>query len=1075
MKYVLGLDLGITSIGWAVYNCELNNIHECGVRLFDAAENPKDKSSLAEPRRIARGQRRRIRRRAYRMEKIKQLLIQTKIISEVELENLFIRQGINTLQNKIRLYDVYDLRYRALEHRLSNLELAQVLIHLAKHRGFKSNRKNDKSVAGKINDSLQKNSELLGNGKYRSVGHMLSEDEKFALKKRNGNNDYQAMIKREDIEKEAKLILDVQANQGNTLVTPGFIERYITMFNWQKTFDWGGRIREMVGACQFEREEKRAAKACFSSEKFIAFSKLNNIKYTMDSIEYSLSTNETLAIFNLAVNKKSGLTFADIRFELGISDNAKFNFVKYDIKGDFLEIEKKEKIKELELKSYHLIKKSIVSQVGKTTFDNLIQNIKLYDDIATELTYNKTDESIRESLWGVFEGSVEYSNIFSKQEQSLIIDALINDGIGFDKNISLSLKALYKIIPYLEDGNRYDEASKLAGYHHSQKNNQLYQKLPSIQSLGLDQELTNPVVIRAVSQLRKVINAIIDKYGSPYQINIEMARDIGKSIEQRNEISKRQKDNRDNSDRLRLLFKEYFNRDPMKDELLKYRLWKQQDGKCVYSGDIINLSSILHGENATQVDHILPFSRSFDDSLNNKVLCLTAENQRKANQIPFEYFGQNQEKWHWFEEHCDSLHKHGRQSGFSDKKHQNLKLKTFNQEGFIDRNLNDTRYISRFCLNYLKDYLLFADKTNKKPVRTLTGQATAFIRNHWGLVKKREESDLHHAQDACVIAAFTTNMEQKIMQFMRAKDYGRQQNATYTDPESGEVFDRFPMPNLNFRDEVKQRLKEVFVSRMPKRGISGSVHKETIRSLKYVDKPVSNYNAGKPFSTINSSLIDSGIKIDKNDEIPTLCPTYKQHNPRIYNLLKQRLEEHGNDCKKAFATPIFAPKKDGTSSEVQIKSVKVIQPQNTGVRVNKGIADNGGMVRIDIFTKEGKNYIVPIYQADVVKDKLPDRAILASKQESEWERIDDSYKFRFSLFAKDLVKIVTKKAAYFGYYSGCHRANGALSILLHDGSNEISGIGIKLNTVLEKYQVDVLGNYSQVKQETRLGFNKKSL
>jgi CRISPR-associated endonuclease Csn1 len=182
MKYVLGLDLGITSIGWAVYNCELNNIHQCGVRLFDAAENPKDKSSLAEPRRTARGQRRRVRRRAYRMGKIKQLLIQNKIISELELEHLFARQE----KGNPDLYDVYYLRYRALDHRLSNIELAQILIHLAKHRGFKSNRKKDKSVAGKINDSLQINNDLVS--KYRSVGEMLYLNEKFGLK--NTPHDY---------------------------------------------------------------------------------------------------------------------------------------------------------------------------------------------------------------------------------------------------------------------------------------------------------------------------------------------------------------------------------------------------------------------------------------------------------------------------------------------------------------------------------------------------------------------------------------------------------------------------------------------------------------------------------------------------------------------------------------------------------------------------------------------------------------------------------------------------------------------------------------------------------------------
>ena len=198
MKYILGLDLGITSIGWAIYNLNTNYIEKSGVRLFDAAENPKDKSPLAEPRRIARGQRRRIRRRAYRMDKIKQFLIQQGIITPSELDNLFARND----KNNPNLYDVYFLRTKALEHRLANIELAQVLLHLAKHRGFKSNRKKDKSLDGKVNDSLKTNHELLIEKRYRSVGEMLHFDDKFGGpidklfrdKKRNGSGDYKVMI-----------------------------------------------------------------------------------------------------------------------------------------------------------------------------------------------------------------------------------------------------------------------------------------------------------------------------------------------------------------------------------------------------------------------------------------------------------------------------------------------------------------------------------------------------------------------------------------------------------------------------------------------------------------------------------------------------------------------------------------------------------------------------------------------------------------------------------------------------------------------------------------------------------------
>lgn len=906
---------------------------------------------------------------------------------------------------------------------------------------------------------------------------MLYKDNSFAANQRNRFGEYRVMLQRSDIETEARLILEKQQQLGNVFISNKFIENYLKMFNWQKSFDWRGNIIEMVGSCQFEKAEKRAPKACFSSEKFIALSKLNNIYYIHDSIEHRLSQSEIKYIYDLAIARKTksfNITFADIRKTLDLSDEARFNFVKYNSNDDFLECEKKEKIKELEFKFYHELKASIFNHIGEVTWSNLSSNTALIDEIAIALTYNKTDETIHKALAESFS---KHPHNFMAEEQALIINALISDGISFDKNISLSLIALYKITPLLELGQRYDEACASAGYNHSAQQSQRNIKLPTIQALGLDQELTNPVVIRAISQVRKVINAIIATYGSPYQINIELARDIGKSAQQRNEISKFQKENKANNEKMVAQFTEYFKRAPAKDELTKYKLWKQQNGHCLYSGESINLDEIRHGVNLTQIDHIIPFSRSFDDSLSNKGLCLTAENQRKGNQTPYEYIaanGNNEQKWHSFVEHCENLLKHGKQAGFSYKKYQLLLTKKFDQGKFIERNLNDTRYISSFCKNYLENNLHFAElgDKNKRRVRVLTGQATAFIRSHWGLSKSREENDLHHAQDACVIAAVTTSIQQRITAFMQAKSYGKNQDATYTDRESGEVFDRFPIPNINFRTEILLKVNQVFVSRMPKRTVTGQVHLDTIRSRRYVDNPVAEYNNGKPFSTINKRLTESGIKLDKDGEIPTLCPTYKQHNPNIYKLLKERLEKYDNDAKKAFAEPLFAPRKDGASSGNQIKTIKVIQAQNTGVLINQGIADNGGMIRIDIFTKDGKNYIVPIYLSDVIKGKLPERAMVAYKDEKEWKLIDENYNFRFSLYPNDLVKITTKKEIIFGYYISANRATAALQeILQHDGSRKYNGVGIQ-SAILEKYQVDVLGNISKIDKETRLDFSQ---
>lgn len=1076
MRYVLGLDLGITSIGWAVYDIDKCLIDKCGVRLFDAAENPKDKSPLSAPRREARGQRRRIRRRAYRMQKIRELLINTNLIEQNILNNLFSAQEKLPSNSSSSRYDVYELRYMALDSLVSNQQLCQILIHLAKHRGFKSNRKKDKALDGTINKSLQDNQKILQDNGYRTIGEMLYKDDKFLANRRNRFGEYRVMLQRADIEAEAKLILTKQAELGNLCISSEFINQYIKVFNQQKSFDWNNDIIKMVGKCYFEPDELRAPKACFSSEKFIALSKINNIMIKgSNPVERKLSQEEIERIFNFSLNKKlktiPKITFVDLRRILELRDDERFNFVKYKSDSDFLEQEKSEQIKELSLPATHELKNTIINTLGEITWSNLFNKTILLDQIAVDLTYNKTDEQIISALKITFN---KYPNNFTPIEQQKIMDAIIENGIGFDKNISLSLKSLYKITPFLENGKRYDEACKEAGYNHSAQDHAKNIKLPSIQALGLDKELTNPVVTRAISQTRKVINAIIDKYGSPYQINIELARDVGKSSKQRNEISKRQKDNEEFNKNLVSKFVEYFGRSPIKDELLKFKLWEQQSGKCIYSGEPLNLSDIQYGLNLAQIDHIIPHSRSFNDSLLNKVLCLTLENQRKGNQTPFEYIGangHNPDAWHKFTEFCHTLNKMNYLKGFSYAKCDLLLLKKI-PEGFIDRNLNDTRYISRFILNYLQNHLKFADNNHKVPARVLTGQATSFIRSHWGLRKVREESDTHHAQDACVIAAITTSMQQKITQYMQAKSYGKNIDKTYTDPQTGEIFDSFPMPNINFRTNVLTKLNDVFVSRMPKHKTTGKIHDDTIRSRKYVDNPVAEYNNGKPFSTVNKRLSESGIKLDKNREIINLCPTYKHHNPNIYRLLVKRLEQNANDAKKAFLEPLFAPRKDGTPSENQIKTIKIIQAQNTGVCVSDGIADNGGMVRIDIFHKDGKNFIVPVYLSDVIKAELPNRAMVAYKHETEWRIIDSSYTFLYSFYAHDFIKITTKKEVIAGYYISANRATAAIQeIISHDKSKIYNGIGIQ-SAVIEKYQVDVLGNLTKVNNETRLSFNK---
>ena len=141
MNYSIGLDIGITSIGYAVMLLDGNDqpcrIMKMGSRIFDAAENPKDGSSLAAPRRENRAMRRRLRRKRFRKERIKALIENSGIMNKEEIENIY--------QSNAELPDIYEIRCRALDSVLNKEEFVRLLIHLSQRRGFKSKETLNKS------------------------------------------------------------------------------------------------------------------------------------------------------------------------------------------------------------------------------------------------------------------------------------------------------------------------------------------------------------------------------------------------------------------------------------------------------------------------------------------------------------------------------------------------------------------------------------------------------------------------------------------------------------------------------------------------------------------------------------------------------------------------------------------------------------------------------------------------------------------------------------------------------------------------------------------------------------------
>lgn len=837
MQYSIGLDVGITSVGYAVVALDSKEepcgILHMGVRVFDAAENPKDGASLALPRRIARSARRRLRRHKHRLERIRNILVNSGLISEVELESLFAG----------KLEDVYALRTRALDMRVTNSELCRILIHLAQRRGFRSNRRSDltEKEAGLLLAAVSENETRMREQGYRTVGEMFYRDSVFQSHKRNKSENYVSTVNRDMIADEAAIILNTQRNFGNNIITKEFIDKYIDILLSQRPFDLGpggnspyggAQVEKMIGMCTFEKDEKRAPKASYSFEYFQLLQKVNHIRIINESSSRPLTADQRKVIISLA-HKTPDLSFERIRKTLDLADGETFNCVYYGSK-DISEAEKKDKLGCL--KAYHEMRKAL-DKISKGRITSL--TIEQRNAVGYALTVHKSDDRIIPIL---LDAGIEREDI----------DQLIQIN-GFRKFGHLSLVACNKIIPFLEQGFTYDDACAAAGYAFRAHEGETRQFLLPATTEDMER-ITSPVSRRAISQAIKVVNAIIrEQQQSPLFINIELARDMSRDFSERKKAEREIKENTAANERaIDFLKHELGVPNPSGLDLVKYKLFAEQGGFCVYSQKAFDISRLFEPGYA-EVDHIIPYSISFDDSYRNKVLVFADENRRKGNRLPMQYMDEKQRDSFivWV-----NLHVHD-----YTKKQRLLKnaITKEDEQSYKERNLQDTKTSARFLYNYINDYLCFAPSAlgRKKHVTAVNGRVTAYMRKRWGIVKIRENGDLHHAVDALVVACTTDGMIQQLSRFaeLRESKYVVNDTLSYRISSStSELMEQLPFPWPDFRRELVARVSSnpalaleglrlpfyqgvdlstimpIFVSHMPKHKISGAAHKDTVKS-----------------------------------------------------------------------------------------------------------------------------------------------------------------------------------------------------------------------------------------------------
>ena len=806
---VLGLDPGIGSCGFALLDMTNHKILELGSHLFDVPQESKTRVSLAVTRRNARSVRRNTLRTKNRLKHCLELLVKNGLAPE--------GADKTWLQQKKGDKPVLKLRRKGLDELLTPREFAQVLYSLCGHRGYiphgEGSGETDDAEGRKVLGAIKKNSEALASGKYRTVGEMLAA----TGCSRNHGGDYTYCVYNSQIQDEVRKLFAAQRSLGGNVASAEFEQAYLDCLTWeQKSLDHDKKVYETVGACVYFPAEKRAASADVSSELCRAYERLGHLVIVgEDGSETALSQeriNAYLSVLFSSVaikgNKEGKVTYSRIRADLDLPARSTFKGVDRD----------KEKDGEpFAPKSWRCLRKC---GLPSELLNKMFANRELGDAICEALTYASSEESLRERLDGL--------NITDVEEDA-IVSRVPFTGKLFKGYGTRSLKAISMLLGAFEEPEvrtltQAEQTTGLDGLRLSEKFVR-QEVLPPYEAY--DPSCNNPVVLRAMGRMRRIVNSISKIYGVPDEIHIELGRELKQSKREKDLVSKRNRENEARNKHLAQQAAEVLGIDPSEVRgglLRKMAMLEEQSGMDLYTGEAISLERLIKDDRYCETDHILPYSRTCDDSRANKVLVLSKSNQEKKERTPYEWMTSGEPgapSWDEYRARILEFVKSGRRRAHF----LNDDLGEKAQAEFIARNLNDDRYMSVAVKNYLEDCLLFPEDGRKKHVSAVAGGATGNLRWVWGLNfgsgnTKDRSDDRHHAVDAAVIAACSDGVVKKVAQESSRgyKEFKRRRESRLADTQ--------PWPT--FADELIARREFVIPTRMVSHGVTGRVFEDTL-------------------------------------------------------------------------------------------------------------------------------------------------------------------------------------------------------------------------------------------------------
>lgn len=880
-RYTLGLDLGVSSIGWAAIETREDGtpigILRTGSHIFEAgvdggklgaesAMTQGREQSKAVPRRNARSLRRLTWRRARRKKKLLGVLVRHGLLPEGDfrtpaaidaylknLDETLLRQWNEGRTHREMQNTLYRLREACATREVSRHELGRALYHLAQRRGFLSNRKTpdrgeDRSEMKKQIGEL---AESIAAHEPPTLGSYLASLDPSDVRLRGRWTSRQMYLDEFD-----RIWSQQAAFHGLTNIQRRQIADAI--FHQRPLKDQS----HLLGKCSLIPTERRAPIALRIAQEFRVLQQVNHLRVMSDGFEDRELTpqeRKTLVLLLMTegdqsfTNAKKAIGLPPRKFTFSIERGGEKRLVGHRVDAD-------------------------LRKIFGDRWENLSEAEK--DQVVEDVRSIRLEDALRRrgiNRWGLHPDAAQEFGQLTFEE-------------GYSAH---SRSALARLLPHMRDGLSYSEARP-----ESFKSGQPVDTLPVLHDWSKD--LRNPSVVRGLSELRKVVNAIIRRYGKPDRVHIELARDLKAGRSKREEQSRRMRDR----EQERVLAAERITRDlgihqPKRWQIEKLLLADECNWECPFTGKKISMQALLGSTPQFDVEHIWPFSRSLDDSYINKTLCYHEENRvRKSGHTPSEAYSGSPAQF------ADILERVKKFKG--DAHLVRLKLSRFTdpiEPGFTARHLNETRYIALMAADYIGTlYGGRVDPLGRKRVITPTGAVTAWLRNGWGLntilsdtSEKTRADHRHHAVDAIVVALAADRTIKMLADAAQRSEQLTQER----------LLKNLDEPWDDFRRHAEDAVGLVLVSRRPSRKVRGKLHDDTLLSKPHGEKR----RIRKTIDRLTDKEIESGRIVDK----------------RALAAIVAKLEELGESKPaKAFKSPENAPLVRGHDGRmVPLRKVRV--------------------------------------------------------------------------------------------------------------------------------------------------------